>query len=143
MTPSHPVPPLPYCRYLFNLNLLGLPMDEHYAVAPLKEDEGTRGLDGGAAREPRRREWLRFSQAWNAIVLTLRRSDLLSDKERDMLLFHTLSGAEARDFLQVTGYHCHHDHHHLLHHSRFHLTTSTIPSAARAWGDVHAPPRHD
>ena len=33
--------------YLFNLNLLGLPMDEHYAVAPLKEDEGTRGLDGG------------------------------------------------------------------------------------------------
>ena len=61
--------------YLFNLNLLGLPMDEHYAVAPLKEDEGTRGLDGGAAREPRRREWLRFSQAWNAIVLTLRRSD--------------------------------------------------------------------
>ncbi|MGB0502020.1 MAG: hypothetical protein ACPGNP_12625, partial [Acidimicrobiales bacterium] len=44
-----------------------------------------------AAREPRRREWLRFSQAWNAIVLTLRRSDLLSDKERDMLLFHTLS----------------------------------------------------
>ena len=93
--------------YLFNLNLLGLPMDEHYAVAPLKEDEGTRGLDGGAAREPRRREWLRFSQAWNAIVLTLRRSDLLSDKERDMLLFHTLSGAEARDFLQVTGCHCH------------------------------------
>ena len=126
--------------YLFNLNLLGLPMDEHYAVAPLKEDEGTRGLDGGAAREPRRREWLRFSQAWNAIVLTLRRSDLLSDKERDMLLFHTLSGAEARDFLQVTGCHCHYSCHLLLH-RRLHLTTSTIPSAARAGRDVHALPR--
>ena len=41
------------------------------------------------------------SQVWNSIVLSLRQSDLLSDIERDDLLFHVLRGEECQSILKL------------------------------------------
>lgn len=50
------------------------------------------------------REWRDFSLAWNAIVRSLRRRDLLSDVECDELLFHSLTAPEHASFFGVPKY---------------------------------------
>jgi hypothetical protein len=41
----------------------------------------------------RTEKWLFFSRAWNDIVTHLRETDIISNDERDMLLFHKLEGS--------------------------------------------------
>jgi len=54
--------------------------------------------------EARSRSWQFLSRTWNDIVRVLRAGDLLSDVERDELVFSVLRGAECETFFGVPEY---------------------------------------
>ena len=96
---------LEHTAMLFNLNCVGLAEHEARDLTKRLEQPPDGGLADAAsdavASEPRQVTWRRFAQAWNSVVLALRRGDLVSDAERDALCFHALSGADAADFLGI------------------------------------------
>ena len=86
---------------LFNLNCVGVA--EHEArdlTKRLEQPPDGGGLADAAsdavASEPRQVTWRRFAQAWNSVVLALRRGDLVSDAERDALCFRAVGRRRRR-----------------------------------------------
>lgn len=76
--------------------------DEQAGVEAWPPDPSFKALRGEAStkevfegEEPHSATWLHFSAAWNALVITLRHGDFVSDAERDALVFHTLRGPEV------------------------------------------------
>ena len=81
----------------FNVKLLGTANGDSAAAAEASKRSGKPDW----CVEARSLEWQAYARAWNGIVHTLRESDALSNRERDELLFLSLTGPECEAFFQV------------------------------------------
>ena len=75
-------------------------MAEHARVAALEHQKALQGTS--FSFEGTSLDWQRFARAWNAIVQSLRQRDMLSQLERDELLFFSLGGPQQERLLNPT-----------------------------------------
>ena len=82
---------------LFNTKLLhhdAASLD--HAIEKRKEAEGAARSGSAWSYHGMSKEWHQFARAWNEIVVSLRARDMISNAERDDLIFETLSSPEHK-----------------------------------------------
>ena len=97
---KHLVKRYPEAVHHFNVKLLGTNNGDSLAAAAAAAASGAADW----SVEARSAEWQCWARAWNEIMASLRFTDVLSNVERDELVFSFISGADCEDFFGTSEY---------------------------------------